>query len=331
MRALLRVELTRLRWRRAVLLLVAACVVVPAVIWGATAWNTRPVSDAEMARYQQMAQDEAQQPYVQRQVEKCVARPDRFGVSGDDVRASCEDMMVPRADQYYWRPTLDLDRELDGSGIGVTVVLTMLLLLLGTTFVGHDWNSGSMSNQLLFDPRRSRVWVAKGLVVLLAGLAVAGAVLAAYWTGLWALAVHRDLDVRDGVLSEAYGQALRGTLVAGFAGLGGYAMTMLFRSTVATLGTLFAVAVAGPLLITLLGFPGHQRLMPQNNYAAVMLDGITFTDYNSRSCVEAGDSAVPGAGCRVRITTSDGAVYFGGLLLLAGVPSVLSFRRRDVP
>ena len=29
-----------------------------------------------------------------------------------------------------------------------------MMLLVGTTFAGHDWNTGSMSNQLLFEPRR---------------------------------------------------------------------------------------------------------------------------------------------------------------------------------
>ena len=48
-----------------------------------------------------------------------------------------------------------------GSGLAV-VVSHLLLVLVGTTFVGHDWNSGSMSNQLLFEPRRLRVWAAKG-------------------------------------------------------------------------------------------------------------------------------------------------------------------------
>jgi len=331
MNALLRVELTRLRWRRAVLLLVTACVLIPAVIWGATAWNTRPVSAAELARVQQMVEDEAQQPYIQKQLDKCVAHPERYGApTGDAAQAACEDMFLPRPEWYSGRAPLDLDQELDGSGIGVAIVLTMLLLLLGTTFVGHDWNSGSMSNQLLFEPRRGRVWAAKGLVVLVAGLVVAGAVLAAYWTGLWWLAQHRGLDVRDGVLSEAYGQALRGALVAGFAGLGGYALTMLFRSTVATLGILFAVALAGPLLITLLALPGHLRLMPQNNYGAVLMDGITVDDYNNPACHMDGPNGGE-SGCRVRVTKTDGALYFGGLLLLAGAPSVLSFRRRDVP
>jgi hypothetical protein len=118
--------------------------------------------------------------------------------------------------------------------------------------------------------------------------------------------------------------------VAGFAALGGYALTMLFRSTVATLGILFAVALAGPLLITLLALPGHQRLMPQNNYGAIMLDGITVDDYDNPACRMGGPDGGERA-CQVRVTKTDGALYFGGLLLLAGAPSVLSFRRRDVP
>jgi len=326
MKALVRVELTRLRWRRAVVLLVAACVLVPGLVWGAVAWNTRPVSAAELHHAQQLVDQQRQDPVYERELRKCEAKPGRYGVGGSgDVRSACEDMMLPQVGWFVSRDALDLDTERHGSGVGVAIVLTMLMLLLGTTFVGHDWNSGSMSNQLLFDPRRVRVWAAKGLVVLLAGLVVAGVVLAAYWTGLWALAEHRDVPIHDGVLSDIYRQAWRATLVAGFAGLGGYAMTMLFRSTVATLGVLFAVAIAGPLLITLLGFPGNERLMPQNNYAAIVLDGFNYF-VPPDTCAPDACNAV-----RKHLGAVDGATYYGFLLLLAAIPSVLSFRRRDVP
>ena len=326
MKALVKVELTRLRWRRAVLMLVAASVLIPGLVWGATAWNTRPVSAAELQHAQQMVDRQLQDPGAQREVRRCESKPRRYGVGDSaDVRAACEDMMLPRVDWYVSRPALALDTERHGSGIGVAIVLTMLMLLLGTTFVGHDWNSGSMSNQLLFDPRRVRVWAAKGLVVLLAGVVVAGAVLAAYWTGLWALAEHRGVPIRDGVLPDVFQQAWRASLVAGFAGLGGYAMTMLFRSTVATLGVLFAVAVAGPLLITLLGLPGSERLMPQNNYAAIVLDGVTYFE-SPDTCSAQFCNPVPR-----HLGPAGGAAYYGILLLLAAVPSVLSFRRRDVP
>ena len=46
MKDLLLVELTRLRWRRAVACLLVACLLVPAAIWVGTAWDTRPFSDS---------------------------------------------------------------------------------------------------------------------------------------------------------------------------------------------------------------------------------------------------------------------------------------------
>lgn len=328
MRTLLKVELTRLRWRRAVLLLVAAAVLVPAVIWGATVWNTRPFSPEEQARVEQMVAEEAQQPYVQRQLKQCLKDPGMWRIqSSEDVEARCAEEVLPRVEYYSSRSPLDLDKErLEGSGIGVIVVLTMLMLLIGTTFIGHDWNSGSMSNQLLFEPRRLRIWAAKGLVVLLTGLVVSGLVLAAYWSGLWLVATQRDLEIPDGALKAAYEQGLRGALLAAFAGLGGYAMTMLFRSTVATLGVMFALAIAGPLMLTLLGFPGNERWMPQNNFAAIVLDGFDYYEYSNVVC--------GGEGCSntvSRLSLSGGVRYFGGLLVLAAVFSGLSFRRRDVP
>ncbi|MBB6629627.1 ABC transporter permease subunit [Nocardioides sp. KIGAM211] len=326
MRALLSVELTRFRWRRAVLLILVAAVVVPGLIFAATAWNTRPVSASEAAEVQRMVEEQRQDPSVQKQLDRCVAKPQRYGVDpSGDVQAACEEMTLPQPEWFSTRQPLDLRTELEqGSLLGVAVVLTMLLLLVGTTFVGHDWNSGSMSNQLLFEPRRARVWAAKGAVVLGTGLLLAGVVLASYWGGLLALAHARDLAVPDGLVSKGYGVVLRGALLAAFAGLGGYALTMLFRSTVATLGVMFAVAIAGPLLITLLGFPGNQRYMPQNNYAAVLFKDTTY--YDESACAQSPDGS-----CEQHLRLAGGTTYFATLLLLAGVPSVLSFRRRDVP
>ena len=332
MRALLRVELTRLLWRRAVILLAAAAVVVPVIIFGATAWNTRPVSDADLRNAQEMVERERNQPYVEQELERCVAKPARYGLSGstDEISAACEEQILPRAEWFLYRQPLDLQNEREeGSGIAVAIVLTMLVMLLGTTFVGHDWNSGSMSNQLLFEPRRLRVWAAKGAIVFLAGLVLAGAVLTAYWTGLWLVAEQRDITLGSGDVSGGYEQAVRGALLAASAGLGGYALTMLFRSTVATLGVLFAVSIAAPLLLTVLSFEGNQRLMPQHNVAAVLLNGTTVHDYNRGECFS--EDGEPLDACALRITTGDASQYFGGMLFLAAVPSLLLFRRRDVP
>jgi len=334
---LMTVELTRLRWRRAILALTAVSVLIPAVVFLAVAWNTRPVSDTEQQRIERQVAEESQQPYVQRDLARCIKKPQQYGVPPDaDVEAACADQVLPDAEWYASRSPLDLRNESrEGSGVALIVVLGCLMLLVGTTFVGHDWNSGSMSNQLLFDPRRGRVWTAKALVVLAYGLVVSALVLTAYWTGLHALSSARDLDLAPGELSGIYTQVLRGTLLAGGAAVGGYALTMLLRSTVATLGLLFAVSIAAPLLLALLAFPGYQRLMPHNNGIALINDGIRITDY-SGTC--SGDFVTESTGdgatesdCITTITRRDGAVFFGGLLLVVGTPSLLLFRRRDVP
>lgn len=327
---LVRVELTRLRWRRAVIALMAAAVVIPVVIFAAVTWNTRPVSDAEQQQLEQMIAEETAQPYVQRELKRCLKEPEQYGVPPDaDVQQTCEDQVLPRIEWYATRAPLDLRLEAqEGSGVALIVVLSILMLLAGTTFVGHDWNSGSMSNQLLFDPRRPRVWAAKALVILAYGLVVTGVVLTAYWTGLHVVSSARDIELAPGEMADVYGQVLRGTLLAAGAGVGGYALTMLLRSTVATLGILFAVSIAAPLLLTLLDFPSHQRLMPHYNGIALINDGTTITDYDQPECF---DGPTEGADCVITITRRDGGIFFGSLLLAVGVPSLLSFRRRDVP
>lgn len=326
---LLKVELNRLRWRRAVVILLAAAIVVPIVIFIAVAHDTRPVSDAEIAEVERMVSEEAESPYVQRELKRCLRTPENYGMPPADVQQFCEDNVLPRAEWYLTRSPLDLRQELDeGAGIGVAAVLAVLMLLIGTTFVGHDWNTGSMGNQLLFESRRVRVWLAKGVAVLGVGVVVSGLVLFSYWGGLLALAHQRDLPVPDGVVSDVYGQAFRATMLVAAAGLAGYVLTMLFRSTVVTLGILFAVAVAVPILFTVFVFPGHISLQPQNNGWALIRGGVEITDYDDEKCFE---DPVNTDGCVVEITTAESSLYIGGLLLATGAPSLLLYGRRDVP
>ena len=193
---LLRVELTRLRWRRAVLLLLGATVAIPAIIFAFLVHDTRP-------------------------------RPDDF------------------ADyDYYYAQLSIVEERTGGSGIAIALILAMLFVLVGTTFVGHDWNTGSMSNQLLFEPRRGRVWLVKAATLAAVAFVVSLVVLTAYWSGLWAVSVHRGLDLPDHAMVAAYKQGVLGAFFAAAAAVFGYSLTMLFRSTVATLGVLFGVAVA---------------------------------------------------------------------------------------
>lgn len=336
---LVRVELTRLRWRRAVLLLLLACFVAPLLILGGTAWETRPVSDADLARAEEQAAAEAAQPYIAEELERCERRPERYG--GPEMTADqCAEMVVPQPEQFIYRSQLDLAEMTGGQGVGVVVILSALLLILGTTFAGHDWNTGSMSNQLLFDPRRGRLWLAKAAAVLVTGLLVATVVLLLFWGAAALLAAQRDIDTSARTWELVRSSSLRGIVLVALAGLVGYALTMLFRSTVATLGVGFAAAMGGSLLLVGVFGERAQAWLPTSNFLAVLMDGYQYYVYTPEcEAFQMGqmeqDVPVGGQGfvdpCMAEISMTHGVVYWSVLVAVVVVLSVLSFRRRDVP
>ena len=316
------VELTRLRWRRAVLLLVVFCVVIPAFIGVTRAWSTRPVTDSEIAS---IVEDN------QREIQQCVKHPRRMGVPANAGERGCENQVVS---WYTGREKLTLTAErVGGSGMGVVAVLTALLLLLGTTFVGHDWNSGSMSNQLLFEARRGRVWSAKALAVTIVAGLTAVLVSTAYWLAIAGTMRFRDIPMLDGGLTDSLMFGLRGAAFAAAAALGGYALTMLFRSTVATIGVLFGVAIAGGIVIATLGI--GEQWQPEKNVSAIVKDGTTYWVQVPESCFRGGGfrDPEPNSECDQERDLSPwhGVGYYGTALVVTIGASVVSFRRRDVP
>lgn len=322
---LLRVELTRLLWRRAAILLFIATLVVPLVMAIiVTTDMTAPQGDAQ-------AQAEKRSD---REIAKCIARPGRYGADKDgDVEAQCAQFNQP--EYFYDYSILDLDNEREnGSGQGMVAVLGVLMFLMGTTFVGHDWNTGSMSNQLLFQPRRWRVWGAKALAIGSSGLVVSALGASAFWIVLWLHYTSEGVSPASGVLLDCFQQGWRGAGVAAAAGIGGYALTMLSRSTVFTLGVLFGVAVAGGILIAAaVDDPGPWD--PTINASAVVKDGTTyyvdvpnrcFDNYNGGSF-----SQSPECDEERERSLGQGVTYLAVLLGGISLASAASFRRRDVP
>lgn len=323
---LLRVELTRLRWRRAVLFLAALSIILPVLIWAGMAWNTRPVSDADIAHAQE--QVERDKVRVEADRENCRKDPSQFGVPDQmDVEEFCGEIFTdPELDWYLYRPQLSLGDAKDHSS-GVATVLLGLALLIGATFAGADWSSGSMSNQLLFEPRRLRVWLAKAAAVLLGAGALAALGLATFWALTVGLIESRDISVSSAQWRDAAEAAGRSTLLAGAAGLGGFVVTMLLRSTVGTLGVMLAVSIGGSLLVASLPIDGNGRWMLPNNVFGILDNGYDYYDSSLSTCNE-----FEGGGmCEATLSLSEGLRFFGVLLLVGVALSMASFRRRDVP
>ena len=324
---LVRVELARLRWRRAVVVLLVACVALPLVLLAGYAWETRPISEADIAQAKELAAQDAGQPWVVEEVAACEADPEMY-LGPDGVGTDCAEAITPRYENYLYRSELELTALRTDVGAAAITILTGLLMLIGTTYAGHDWNTGSMSNQLLFEPRRLRLWAAKGAAVLLTGVLVGAVVLAVFWGGAALLASSRDIAAAPGVWSAIWETQARGVLAIAVAGLLGYALTMLFRSTVATLSLMFGVAIAGSLVVVaILGDSAARWLLP-TNFLAFVLGGFSY--YDPTACTQSSDGSVTGS-CERVLPAVDGGIVLGVLVVVAVGLSLWSTQRRDVP
>ena len=324
---LVRVELARLRWRRAVVVLLVACVALPLVLLAGYAWETRPISDADIAQAKELAAQDAGQPWVVEEVAACEADPEMY-LGPDGVASDCAEAITPRYENYLYRSELELTALRTDVGAAAITILTGLLMLIGTTYAGHDWNTGSMSNQLLFEPRRLRLWAAKGAAVLLTGVLVGAVVLAVFWGGAALLASSRDIAAAPGVWSAIWETQARGVLAIAVAGLLGYALTMLFRSTVATLSLMFGVAIAGSMVVVaILGDSAARWLLP-TNFLAFVLGGFSY--YDPTACTQSSDGSVTGS-CERVLPAVDGGIVLGVLVVVAVGLSLWSTQRRDVP
>lgn len=332
MMRLLQTEWNRLRWRRATWVLVLLAVVIPVVMFAALAWNTRPATEAEIRDAKEMMK--ADDEFYQRDLADCAKNPTDWGIPADvegaDVEAACDQMLTPPEAQWYLdRTELSLDGEKGGTGTAVPVITAALLLILGASFIGHDWATGSMSNQLLFEPRRGRVWTAKAAVLGVTGFVVATVVSLLYWAALIILGNARDLVRPNGFVTDIVEMSLRAGLLAAAAAVAGFALAMLFRSTVGAIALLFVVSVAVPILLAMIRPPGEIRLQPANNTAAWLENGRQFEQWDKPGC-DSKLSIGEEAGCMVDLKGYQAGVYFGVLTVLAAGASAVSFRRRDV-
>ena len=319
------VELSRFFSRRAVVLLILAAALLTVLVAGTTIWDSRPVSAEEMAQARAQVQASVSQPQFKRDLRECQQNPADF-LGPDAVAGDCAPNLTPRPEYYLNRSTLSLDEERGDSGIAIVVIVTVLMIIAGTTFAGADWASGSMSNQLLFEPRRQRVWWAKALAAFVGTGISALVLIVAFWLALYLTAQSRGIDTGATVQEAIRWLAGRGVLLAAVAGLGGFALTMLVRHTVGTLAILFAYAAGGEALLALLPIEHSGRFSPASNVFAWIRDGVRVFD-PSVTCTPTQQMCEQ----QFHLSLTHGATYLGILLVLAMGLSVFSFARRDIP
>jgi hypothetical protein len=323
MTGLLRVELARYRSRRVIALLLLLAALLAALVAAKSAWDTRPITKQEAATARVNAELAAQRSDIKADLDKCLANPERYLGTGATAQ-TCRDNLTASPSSYLPRKPLDLTGTLKGNGVGVALAVAGLLVIAASTFAGSDWSSGSIVNQLLFEPRRTRLWMAKGLAVTVASGFAALVTIGGFWLALYLVAVDRDVPHGSDVMSDVGWHLLRAVLFAMGAALGAYALTMLFRHSVATLSLLFAYSVGGEILAVLVPIDDVGRWTLGNNVFGWLETRMQFFD-PSAHCARLGDCE-----SLQHIGHLQGGLYLLVLMLVAVLLSVLVFRRRDV-
>lgn len=317
------VELTRYRSRRVIVLLIVAAALLAGIVAFKSAWDTRPPSPAELATAQANADIEARKGGVEADIAQCVKDAPR-GTAPEFAEQQCRDMFTPAETIYLPRSELDLNGTLQGNGTGIALLVVGLLIIAASTFAGADWASGALRNQVLFEPRRSRVWAAKAIAVSLASGAVALVVLGGFWLSLYLVAADRGVPHGSAVVGDVGWHLLRAVALAMGAAAGAYALTMFFRHSVATLAVLFTYSIGGELLVYLLPVDGAARWSLGTNVFGWLEKYLQYVDPTS-SCVRLGPCSGP-----EHVSHLQSGLYLAAVLAVALVGSWAAFRRRDI-
>ena len=196
--------------------------------------------------------------------------------------------------------------------MGTGVVIILIAWLFGASFVGADWQKGTMTTALTWEPRRIRLFVAKLVATI-----VMTVILAAVLQALLGLALTPAAALRGSTAGiggswfvEVVGSVLRGATVAAVGAAIAFSVAMAGRNTGAALGIGFAYgAIAEPFL---------RAWKPQ--WAPWL-----FSD-NAARFISAEEIGFP----PVARTTSESAVLIIIYALLLAAISAALFRRRDV-
>jgi ABC-2 type transport system permease protein len=316
-------ELRRLLARRMTLVTGIVLLVAVGLFQLAVNSEASPPSPDEVAQqrqYYQQAHDEWESNH-EAALADCVAQ--------GESQADCESAFAEPTPADFSLTATPFD-QIGQVAMLLSAFLAMLAAyLVGSSFIGAEYSTGSLANWLTFVPERLKVYGSKLLAVVLAA-AVAGAVVNFLMLGLAAL-ITKAYDgplVGGGHLAATGGRAV---VMAVVAGVVGFVLALISRHTVAALGAvlgyLVVAAVLGGLAQNADGpLAWLPPWMPENNVQAFLLHGSTYTQFRETVTAE----GTSGDSLERHITFGHSAVYWLVVLVVAVVGAALVFRRRDV-
>lgn len=315
MMRLLRVELIRLFSRRAVVVIMLLGALTLGGVTAGLLYENRPVSATEIASAQEQLDRDSR--YTQRSLDRCVERSANAG------RCKNRYGYQPSLNDYLYRSQLS-PREYKDWLIPMAGISAVLAVLIGATFIGADYASGSLGTQLLFEPSRSKVWAAKAVAVVLGAGAFGLISLGLANAAIYLMAKAWDRPMPEGLLGD-YSTAIgRGALFTAAAGLLGYALVLISRHTVAALGIVALYLVAAETVLRMVSQGSEKWLL--SNHVLALVGGSFKRKLYPTSCFDR-------ASCRPEVlhfTLPFAISYLGAGLLAIAIGAWILFQRRDV-
>ena len=160
---------------------------------------------------------------------------------------------------------LDIGRRFSETVNGAGVAMVFVAFVIGASFVGAEFGAGSLSTQLIFEPRRKRLIAVKTVAVGI-GLAVL-AIAVLLYIGLLLFVGSELRGVTRGLVGSWFagraGDVGRVTAAVAFAGISAFAITVVARRTVAAVAGLLIVGWASAII----GSLHHWRWVAKYNPA----------------------------------------------------------------
>lgn len=244
--SLAKAELSRLTKRRFVRWLVAGTMAVMVAIAAGFFLSNEKVGPDQLAKAKAGAEQEYQNALRQAEQDRlnCERSP-----GSNDYPADCTQLYQPQPQDFspdwHMPPTFSFKTEFGGVITTFAAIFFLLGFVVGASYVGAEWSSGSMMNLLLWRPRRLEVLSTK-LGVLLGAMAALSSVVAVLWT-LAFLAIATTRGNTDGMTAGAWRSTalteLRAVVLILLGAAIGFGLASLGRHTAVALGVAAGVVV----------------------------------------------------------------------------------------
>ncbi|MDQ1465822.1 MAG: hypothetical protein QOH10_237 [Actinomycetota bacterium] len=157
---------------------------------------------------------------------------------------------------------------------GTGFAMVFIAIVIGATFVGAEFGAGSLSTQLIYEPRRVRVVAVKAIAVGI-GLAVLAVALLLYigllqWVGSSLRGVVSGLD--GTWFAARAGDVARVASAVALAGMAAYAITVVARRTVAAVAGLLIFGWASAFIGQFHNWRWVAKYNPATAFIAMVVD-----------------------------------------------------------